>query len=291
MARMRSLKPEFWADEELACQLTRDERMLYLGLWNQADEHARVRGNPSYIKGQVFPYDDDITPDIIEKMLGSLADLGKVRPYRVGVGSYLFLPNLGKHQRLETDKVPSRLPSPDEADLPAQGHSDESRPFPDSPESRANKSARDSDEPARGADLVALKHVAGGMEHVAGGMGAHGRAGPPKTMLANALLKEHVDLTSPTPGRETQKRTGDQIDLLLDDSNINPDEIREGLALLRSKPHLGPGALASLVDEVRRLRARPELEQRASPAVRREQERQEHARRALERAAIREANS
>ena len=86
---MRSLKPEFWADEELACQLTRDERFLYVGLWNLADEHSRLRGDPRYIKGQLFPYDDDITPDCIEKMLGSLGSIGKVKPYRVGPGRYL----------------------------------------------------------------------------------------------------------------------------------------------------------------------------------------------------------
>ena len=55
------------------------------------------------------------------------------------------------------------------------------------------------------------------------------------------------------------------IDALLDDSHVKPDEIREGLAVLRSRPDLGPGALAALVDEIRQKRANPALASRASP--------------------------
>jgi hypothetical protein len=262
MARMRSLKPEFWADEELACQLTRDERMLYLGLWNLADEHSRLRGDPRYIKGQLFPYDDDITPDGIEKMLGNLGALGKVHAYRVGAGRFLFLPNLGKHQRLETDKVPSRLPAPDQAERTPDDRANES-------ESGANKSARDPDESERGADKDALKHVAGGMEHVAGGMDAHAgaRAAPPPrgTLIANQLLAEHVAACAAKPPRPVQGKVGEAIDALLDDPEIQPDEIREGLRRLRAKPNLGPGVLPSLVNEYRQELADPSLAQRASP--------------------------
>ena len=117
MARIRSLKPEFWTDEELAIQLTRDERMLYLGLqWNLADEHARLRGDPRYVKGQLFAYDDDLASADIDKMLTHLAELGKVIRYRSGAGRYVFLPKLSLHQRLDADKVPSKLPDPSECD-------------------------------------------------------------------------------------------------------------------------------------------------------------------------------
>jgi hypothetical protein len=252
MARMRSLKPEFWTDEELACQLTRDERFLYVGLWNLADEHSRLRGDPRYIKGQLFPYDDDITPDYIEKMLGNLGALGKVHPYRVGPGRYLFLPKLGKHQRLETDKVPSRLPGPDQDESGAG-----------LPESGANKNERDPGDAAPGADEVSLKHVAGGREHVAGGRGS--REAQAASILGTSLLEEHTRQVTPSPPRDVTRRTGEQIDRLLDDPGITPDEIRAGLALLRAKPNLGPGTLPNLVNQVRQETAHPELSSRASP--------------------------
>lgn len=236
MARMRSLKPEFWADEELACHLTRDERLMYLGLWNLADEHSRLRGDPRYIKGQLFPYDDDITAADIEKMLANLAAHGKAQPYTAGVGRYLFLPNLAKHQRLETDKVPSRLPAPDE-----------STPHADESESRANESARGANEPEPGADVLSLKHVAGGIKHVAGGMGS--REPLPATILGTTLLEEHVGQCRASPPRDVIGALGRKIDTLLDEKQ-DPDVIRQALGRLRQKPNLGPGALPSLVNEI-----------------------------------------
>jgi len=152
MARMRSLKPEFWLDRKLARSLSRDERMLYLGLWNQADEWARAQADPRLIKGQVFPYDDDLSLAAIDKMLTALERSGVVQRYEVDGDPYLFLTKLGKHQRLEPNKVPSRFPDPPELASDQQERS--------TPQVRANESARD-------ANTLPLKHVAGSREHVA----------------------------------------------------------------------------------------------------------------------------
>lgn len=173
MARIRSVKPEFWTDEDLA-DLRRDARLLYMGLWNFADEHGRLRGDPRYVKGQVFPYDDDLTPEAIDGLLDELAGAKKVLRYRVGGRSFLFLPNLANHQRLEAEKVPSRLPGVDEAE-----------PDPDDPARHADKSAPESDKPgtdltspaatvradksARGADSSSLLYGACSREQGAGG--------------------------------------------------------------------------------------------------------------------------
>lgn len=157
MARIRSIKPEYWADEDLAMMVSRDARLLYIGLWNLADEHGRLRGDPRYVKGQLFAYDDDLTPAVIDGLLDQLARVGKVQRYRSGPGAYLFLPNLAKHQRLEAAKVESRLPTP-----------------PDPSESApmatigADKSARDPDDSAPDADKSSLLYGSGGMEPVAG---------------------------------------------------------------------------------------------------------------------------
>lgn len=166
MPRIRSLKPEFWSDRKLARLLSRDARMLYVGLWNQADEHGRVLGDPRWIKGAVFPFEDDLDEKAVERLLGELIAAGRVRPYIADEDPYLFLPKLAKHQRLEAAKVPSRLPAPPpetagpEEPPPGGAH----LPEPDVVESepRADESARDSDESA-------LSYVAGGRGHVAGG--------------------------------------------------------------------------------------------------------------------------
>lgn len=161
MARIRSVKPEFWADEDLAAQTSRDARLLYIGLWNLADEHGRLRGDPRFLKGQVFAYDDDLSPADVERLVDELVAAGKVQRYRSGSSTYLFLPNLAKHQRLEAAKVESRLPGPPDPDEPAPMAT-----------VRADLSARDPDDSAPDADESSLLYVAGSMEPVAGSMGA-----------------------------------------------------------------------------------------------------------------------
>jgi hypothetical protein len=85
------------------------------------------------------------------------------------------------------------------------------------------------------------------------------------TLLANSLLDEHRRLTKPPLPREVARRVGEQIDKLLDDPEIAPDEVRAGLARMREKPRLGPGVLPSIVHEIRQEKAHPELAARTSP--------------------------
>jgi hypothetical protein len=163
MARIRSVKPEFWADEDLA-DVSRDARLLYIGLWNLSDEHGRLRGDPRYVKGQLFPYDDDLSAGAVDELLKALEAAGKVIRYHAGSGQYLFLPNLGKHQRLEADKVPSKLPPP-----PDPSESEQvSASAQDDTDSRADKSAPRADESESGTEDHALLYVAGSMEQGAG---------------------------------------------------------------------------------------------------------------------------
>ncbi|WP_304455928.1 hypothetical protein [Nocardiopsis sp. YSL2] len=141
MARIRSVKPEFWDDRKLARSVSRDGRLLYIGLWNHSDEHARVQGDARLIKGRVFPYEDDLDDEAVEELLEELAAAGRIVRYVADGDPYLFLPKLSKHQRLEAAKVPSRLPAPEDADPP--------EPDSEPPAPRAHESARGSDEAAR----------------------------------------------------------------------------------------------------------------------------------------------
>lgn len=158
MARIRSLKPEFWHDRKLARSCSRDARMLYMGLWNQADEHSRLNGDESVIKGQVFPFDEDIK---IGPLLEELIAAGRVQRYWFDSDPYLLLPKLPKHQRLEPAKAQSRLPDPPDPD-----------DTPDPPRSKAHseKTAAEAEpiaaEPETSvASLCGMEQVAGGMEH------------------------------------------------------------------------------------------------------------------------------
>jgi hypothetical protein len=161
MARMRSIKPEFWLDRKLARCVSRDARLLYIGMWNYADESGRLHGDPSVIKGQVFPYDDVD----VQCLLDELVAASRVVPYTFDEDPYLHLPMLSKHQRLDPVKTPSRLPDPVDPRAYVQVR-DDSEKIPDYVGKIPNHSGK-----------IAAKHVASskgqvasGKEHVAGGM-------------------------------------------------------------------------------------------------------------------------
>jgi len=273
VARIRSVKPEYWDDRKLAKRTSRDARLLYIALWNLADEHSRLNGDPQWIKGQVFSYDDDLDAAAVAKLLDELAEpaVGAVVPYEADGDPYLFLPKLARHQRLEPEKVRSRLPAPPDPDgsgpnppSPERG-ADESASGTDSSGRGAGEDAPDAGESGSSADKPALLYVAGGREQVAGGRDARDAQPPRGTPTANHLLDEHIASCAAKPPRPVAAKVGEAIDTLLDDPDIKPDEIREGLRRLRGKPHLGPGVLASLVNEYRQELADPGLKQRASP--------------------------
>jgi hypothetical protein len=226
---MRSLKPEYFDDEELCVNSSRDARLLYPGLWCHADEHCRVRGNPAWIKGKVFPYDDDLGPAEIERLIDELAALGKVVRYRVNGASYLYLPNLGKHQRLDTDKVPSRLPPPPDDDPDPRP----SGKFPD-----GSGTGAESPEDVEARARASLKQVAGGMQQAAGG----NLPASPVPAAAIAEIQVHTDATDVE---------AEAVARAVADSRRN---VKSLVGLIRT---MGPaGDLKSFLDDVRVLAAK-----------------------------------
>ncbi len=107
MARIRSIKPEFWQDEKIA-KLPHWNRLLYIGLWNLADDFGRLRGNNLLIRAQVFPYEHDVD---IEVGLKALENGGQIQRYFASGESYLFVCNFAKHQKIDT-RGKSKLPVP-----------------------------------------------------------------------------------------------------------------------------------------------------------------------------------
>jgi len=74
MARIRTIKPQFWTDEKIG-KLPIGARLLFIGLWNLADDEGIVLWNASYIRGQLFPYDVKITMVSIKQWMDHIASL------------------------------------------------------------------------------------------------------------------------------------------------------------------------------------------------------------------------
>jgi hypothetical protein len=111
MARIRSIKPEYFEDEKLAARCSIPARHLFTGLWVFADDEGRMRASPALLKAQVFPYDEAIGTAEVRALVDELAAGGFVVLYEVNGERYLWVRNFRKHQRVD-HPAPSRLPVP-----------------------------------------------------------------------------------------------------------------------------------------------------------------------------------
>ena len=95
MARIRTIKPEFFIDEDIAA-LPPLTRILFQGLWCLADSEGRLEDRPQRIKIQILPYDKYDTDD----GLTALSTAGFIVRYTVGDQKYIQIRTFSKHQRL-----------------------------------------------------------------------------------------------------------------------------------------------------------------------------------------------
>lgn len=118
MARIRTIKPTFWGSPEVAA-MSRDARLLVLGLVSMADDDGRFLAAPAAISGYVFP-NDEIPIARIRGWLGEAVETGMVYQYRCGAVTYGCFPSWHKHQVINR-YMPSQLPEPDTECYPRGG--------------------------------------------------------------------------------------------------------------------------------------------------------------------------
>ena len=108
MARIRSIKPEFWTSEQVldCCPLS---RLMFIGMWNFADDMGRMPCSPKSIKAQVFP-GDDITLERVRGMLEELSRNGLISVYSVEEKDYLQITGWS-HQRIDKPQA-AKYPAP-----------------------------------------------------------------------------------------------------------------------------------------------------------------------------------
>ena len=91
--------------------MSRDARLLVLGLISTADDDGRFLASPAAMSGAVFP-NDDITPARIRAWFAEAVETGMVHQYRCGAVQYGCFPSWHKHQVINR-YTPSTLPAPD----------------------------------------------------------------------------------------------------------------------------------------------------------------------------------
>ncbi|MBK9156650.1 MAG: hypothetical protein IPM11_00700 [Micropruina sp.] len=110
MARIRTIKPSFWGSPTVAA-LSRDARLLAIGLMSFADDDGRFLAALNAINGYVFP-NDDLPPTKVKKWLTECEEVGFVHLYALDGVTYGCIPTWHLHQVISR-YTPSRLPEPD----------------------------------------------------------------------------------------------------------------------------------------------------------------------------------
>lgn len=127
MARIRTIKPDFWTSETIG-SLTPNARLLFICTWNHADDEGRLLWNPAYLRSIAFMYDDQISLDDVADMMQELKNAGLVVAY-LNKKKLAVILGFNEHQVINRPK-PSKLPPPPQITEPPV----ESRLEPTSPD-------------------------------------------------------------------------------------------------------------------------------------------------------------
>lgn len=107
--KRRMLDAGLWANEKFA-ELPAMARLLQIGLINLADDQGRMKAHPSYLRSQLFPYDDVSLSDMSDWLELIMAN-GTIVIYEVAGKEYLQLVNWWEYQSLQYAS-PSEHPRP-----------------------------------------------------------------------------------------------------------------------------------------------------------------------------------
>lgn len=105
MARIRTIKPEFFTSEDIVA-LPPLARLLYIAMWCEADKAGRLAWKPKTFKMRYLPADSCD----IEELCNQIVSAGLVRLYGDGLA---FIPKFADHQHINPRETESKLPAPD----------------------------------------------------------------------------------------------------------------------------------------------------------------------------------
>lgn len=97
MARIRTLKPEFFRSRSLSkCSIP--ARLTFQGLWCEADDHGRGVADPRILKGAIWPLDDGMGHKEVDRHLTELASTGHITMHDVDGERYYEITTWEEHQ-------------------------------------------------------------------------------------------------------------------------------------------------------------------------------------------------
>lgn len=133
MARKRMIDPSMWINEDFGT-LSILSKLVFIGLFSNADDEGRGKASPAYIKAVLFPYNDDLRIADIEKALLEISSKMSVIFYSCDENKYYTLTSWNTFQKIDKPSE-SKIPDYDEANsnirrIFVEGSSKVRRPVP-----------------------------------------------------------------------------------------------------------------------------------------------------------------
>lgn len=108
MARIRTVKPEFWTAEQVM-ELSPMARLLFIGMWNFCDDRGVHPVAYKTLKAEVFPADDLLSSDV-ERLVAELIAQGLLSEFDAEGRRWWFV--TGWHHQVINRPSKSRYPEP-----------------------------------------------------------------------------------------------------------------------------------------------------------------------------------
>jgi hypothetical protein len=101
MARIRSIKPDFFQSETIAA-LPLSTRLLFIGMWTHADDNGVMVDNAKLINAAVWPLDDDPLETLrrTQEDLQRLSSAHLIARYVTGSRRLIFITGWDEHQKV-----------------------------------------------------------------------------------------------------------------------------------------------------------------------------------------------
>jgi hypothetical protein len=100
MARNRMIKPEFWSSVTLA-KVSRDSRLLFIGLWTFADDYGFGHANTRALLGFIYPIDMSVTDDNIKTWIKELEGVNLITIKSVDDKETYYINSWSEHQKVD----------------------------------------------------------------------------------------------------------------------------------------------------------------------------------------------
>ncbi len=108
MARIRTVKPEFWTSEQVM-EISPLARLAFIALWTFSDDNGVHPASYKTLRAEAFA-GDDITADAVAGLVSEMLREGLLGDFESNGKRYWFVTGWGKHQRI--DKPTYRHPVP-----------------------------------------------------------------------------------------------------------------------------------------------------------------------------------